>query len=569
MMSLRRLARKFHIVAEAAKVIRKCLFVVVLLPFASAHAANQEVYPLGKLILARSEPDVLAVPATAGPGPVVAPGLDMFADPEFQSVVAGYIGQPIGNELLNALVKAVTDHAQKRDRIVAKVQIPTQDITTGALRFVVLLGRYNDFMVQGNRWFSQKLLLERLGLKPGDEIRLSTLEAAVNWTNTNPFREVKVMIQELPQEPGKANLVVGVRERAPFRAILSVDNTGNRVIGEYRYSAAFQHGNLWGRDHMASYQFLMSDDVNVLQAHALDYRIPLRWRHFLQFTGSFVKSNPTFADGLLMQTGKNVSANVRYTVPLQTGNEPRDVFFGASYKHGNNNLEFDPQLTRQQVFSTSTDTFQLFAGFSAVNRDKRGAWLLGATGHASPGNFNSRNTDEALQAYGSRIGASSRYIYGTVSVQRLQNLTKSGWDVFSRLTLQAASSNIVQGEHLGIGGLATVRGYDEYIYAAEQGFVFNTDLLTPALKIRLPFLPKKGPPLETRFLAFYDAAQVEYKHRDPSDIPFAPLASVGVGFRATLATNLSLSADYGWQLTHLPQVQPSRSRGHFKLVLAY
>lgn len=543
----------------------------LLLPFSVFGAVGQEVYPLTKLILADSEEKVLAVPVEAGGAvPVYVHELPIFADEEFQRIVAGFIGKPIGDEVLNALIQAINQHAQKKDRLIAKVLIPTQDITQGTLRFVVLLGRYNELMIQGNRWFSKKLLEERLGLKPGDEVRLSTLEQAVNWTNTNPFRQVKVFISEVANAPGQANLMVGVQERAPFRAVLSVDDTGNQVIGEYRYTATVQYANLWGRDHMASYQFLTSDDINVFQAHAVDYRMPLRWRHFLQFSGSYITTNPRFGqDELLEQRGENLNTNLRYIVPLRTGSEPRDVFFGATYKHGNNSLEFDPELTKYQVFSTNTDTFQLFAGLSNVSRDKHGAWAFSAIVYGSPGNINSRNTDEALQAFGSRIAASSSYIYGTLSVQRMQSLGKSGWEVFARGILQAATSNIVTGEHLAIGGSTTARGYDENIFAGEQGYVLNTDLVSPVWKKQLPFLAKKSPPLETRFLVFYDMAEVDYKHRYPVDIPFARLASTGVGVRATLGSNLSLSVDYGWQLRDLPQPPRSHSRGHVKLVLAY
>jgi hemolysin activation/secretion protein len=92
--------------------------------------------------------------------------------------------------------------------------------------------------------------------------------------------------------------------------------------------------------------------------------------------------------------------------------------------------------------------------------------------------------------------------------------------------------------------------------------------MSPVWKKPLPFLSKEFP-AETRLQFFYDAAQVEYKHRYPSDVPFAPLASAGLGIRASFANNFSFSADYGWQLTHLPQEPRNRSRGHIKVVLAY
>ncbi|MCX6939908.1 MAG: hypothetical protein NTX09_04075, partial [Verrucomicrobia bacterium] len=68
---------------------------------------------------------------------------------------------------------------------------------------------------------------------------------------------------------------------------------------------------------------------------------------------------------------------------------------------------------------------------------------------------------------------------------------------------------------------------------------------------------------------FYDAAQVFYKYRDLNDAKFTPLASTGVGVRLSLPVNVNVSADYGWQITHLAYAPPSNSRGHVKVVLAF
>jgi hemolysin activation/secretion protein len=89
------------------------------------------------------------------------------------------------------------------------------------------------------------------------------------------------------------------------------------------------------------------------------------------------------------------------------------------------------------------------------------------------------------------------------------------------------------------------------------------------LRKALPFLGKNRAPLETRFIAFYDAAQVFYKVRDRSDAILTPLASTGIGVRVTLPVNFTLSADYGWQITHLSYAAPTHSRGHVKVVLAF
>ncbi|HUR58706.1 MAG TPA: ShlB/FhaC/HecB family hemolysin secretion/activation protein [Opitutaceae bacterium] len=548
------------------------VIVLSLLASALSFAADApEIYPLKKLLLADSEAKATALAAeVSSTGLVYAQELPLYATAEFEAVVAPYAGRPISIEMVNELIAAIMRYAGTHDYLIARVLVPQgQRIDSGVLRLAVILGRYADFAFQGNnRWFSQKLIRQRLGLKPGDEVRLSTLEEAVNWLNTNPFRQVKVLVNEVPNQPGKGQLVLNVQETLPLRAAFSFDDTGNDIIGKHHYAGLISYGNLWGQDHQASYNFITTDNPKVYQGHALEYRAPLPSRHFVQFTANYVRTNPTFAGGFFTQKGENLSTDLRYTIPLRSGNQPRDLWFGVNFKESNNNLAFGGT----QLFNSKTDTFHVFGGYSMVSRDTRGAWLLAGTVNVSPGNINSRNTTAALAA--TRSGAHASYIYGTLSAQRLQALPHQ-WQVWWRANLQVSSHNLISGEQLLIGGANTVRGYEENVFAGENGFVFDTDLMTPALRKKIPFLPQKAPPLETRLLAFLDMAKTEYKERFASDIILASIASTGVGIRSSLGNNFSLSFDYGWQLMHMPRQASQRkgppldSRGHIKVVLAF
>lgn len=527
---------------------------------------SAEVYSFKKLLLAKTEAEVTALPETSGGSAVAfAAALPEFNEQVFLEAVQKFVGQPIGTELLNALATAVAAHAQKHDRLGAKVAIPVQNVENGTLRFAVIYGHYNQLSFRGNRWFSSKLLEDRMGIKPGDEIRLSTLEDAVTWLNTNPFRQIKVLVNEIPNEPGKADLIIGVEERRPFRAAFSVDDTGNPIIGKHRMAGSFMFGNVLGRDHQASYQYLTTDETHVYQGHAIDYRIPLRWRHFLQVSANYVQIRPTFDE--FSQKGETTVANLRYTVPLRSGPEASELSFGANFKRSNNNLEFGGR----EAFSSSSDIFQLTGAFSTIKRDRYGAWLFSFSANASPGDVNSRNTDAALQR--SRNGASAKYLYGTFAIQRGLNLGK-GWEAFGRGVIQRASTNLIASEQLAIGGSGSVRGYDENVYAAENGFVLSTELLAPVWTRRLP-AKKIMAPLQGRALAFLDIGNVEYRNSYVNELTLAPLASTGFGLRASLGNNFSFTFDYGWQLTHLArqrtmlQRPPLSSRGHLKVVLAF
>ncbi|PTX92608.1 ShlB/FhaC/HecB family hemolysin secretion/activation protein [Opitutus sp. ER46] len=540
---------------------RVVTFLALLL---SAHAAiGQDVYIFKRLITADTAEAALAYKVDpANPATVVVQNVPVLDDPTFKAIIAPLIGRPIDAPLVNEVRAHISRYVQSHDRMITKVDIPTQTIADGSLRMVVVLGRFKDVAFVGNKWFSSKLLEERLGIKPGDEVRLSVLEEAVNWTNTNPFRQVKVIVNPIGDHPTQANLIVGVQERMPWRFATSIDNYGNEVLGKRHYTAIVQFGNLWGRDHQGSYQFVTTDQPSTYQVHAFNYRIPTTWRHFLEFNASYSRVNPRFgASGEIVQLGISKSAEVRYAIPLRGGEKPVEVWFGTEFKRSNNDYDFAWGLIRDRK---EADVIQFNAGISHMRRDKRGSWGFGATVHYSPGGIGALNNNTTYD--NTRLLSSPRYVYGTVSIQR--QLTLDTWLLSTRLIGQLASTNLLGSEQLAIGGPTSVRGFASIIHAADEGFLFSTELLTPSFTTKLEKLRKTLPPLNTRFAVFYDAGQVFYKMPIGSDPKLTALASVGTGVRLSIASNFSLNFDYGWQLTELPYRGP-HSAGHIKAALAF
>jgi len=421
----------------------------------------------------------------------------------------------------------------------------------------------------GARWFSESLLREKLRIERGGIVRFSELDNAISWTNSNPFRRVRVHLDPVPNT-GEADLSIAVQDAFPLRLSASFDNSGNEILGENHYTAAVSYGNMWGKDHQLSYQYITTSLPKYYQGHGLDYRVPLPWRHHLQFSASYVKASPALYDGLIILNGETITSDLRYTLPLRTGNNPAELFAALTFKESNNNLDFGGVT----VSPTKTDIFQFTSGISTVYRDKRGAWAFGASITLSPGGINSRNTDTAFDGFrhggedSARLGARASYYYGGITVQRLLTLAP-GWDLMSRGVAQASQANLLASEQLSIGGATTVRGFRENVFSGDHGFLISNDLMAPPLKKNLPYISKTRGPLETRFLAFFDAGNTAARHRYPSDPHRVALMSAGVGVRMSLSTNFSLNADYGWQISHLPTPVEDHSRGHVRATLAF
>ncbi len=541
-----------------------CLL-LALFALAESVCSGEEVFILRKIIIADTEAKVMALPSNSGGDtPVYVEGVPLLGERDFADTMSPFVGKPISDASLTEITKTIVDYSTKHDRYLTRALFPDQNVRDGALRIVVLVARYNKLAFHGNRWFSNTLLQSELGIKPGDEVRMSVLEQAANWANSNPFRRVRISVNDLTAKPGQADIVVAVEDKLPVRIAASYDDAGTPILGRNHYSLTAQFGNLWGRDHQGSYQFTTSDDVNVYKAHSFDYRVPLPWRHYLQFSGAYVLAKPIFGEGRFAQLGKNIVADARYTVPIRTDENPIEAFAGVDFKQSNNNLQFGGI----EVFNTKTDTFQATAGFIAVHRDKLGAWLLGMNVNASPGDVNSRNSERAFQS--ARAGAKPTYLYGTVSLQRSVALPQ-GFEFQSRAYFQFADQNLLSNEQLSLGGSGTLRGFDPNAGIGDEGYTISNELLSPLWQPKLPVTLNgdNALTLDTRFVGFFDFGEVSYKHEYYFDPSQKPLSSAGIGVRVSHSNNFSLNFDYGWQVARTPNHDRRYGRGHIKVVLAY
>ncbi len=468
----------------------------------------------------------------------------------------------IDKALLEGISQALLIYVRQHGYLLVDISIPEQSIADGALRLAVVPGKFRQIKFVGNRYFSESQLLGDLHVERGEIIHFSALEEAISWTNDrNPFRRLQAHVEQVPNS-NEADLIVGVQERSPLRLVAAVDDSGNETLGKNHYTFGATYANLWNLDHQATYQYITTGRGQNFIGHVFSYRAPLPWRHFVQFSATYLQARPVLFGGYFNQNAQNITGDVRYTIPVWKGDNPGEIFANVGFKESNNDLEFGGT----NVGTPITDIFQLTVGASRVHRDKRGAWVFGVNATFSPGHLDSRNTDDRF--FTSRGGAKSRYAYATLSFQRLQRLDR-GWEFSARGNVQIADGNLLSSEDLGAGGAATVRGFDENVFSGDEGFVFGNDLLSPIWRQRISVRGKQFVPLETRFLAFYDVAHVRSKIPFALDPKFKPLASTGVGVRMNWANSFSLSADYGWQITHLPYAHTDHGRGHLKVSLAY
>jgi hemolysin activation/secretion protein len=111
---------------------------------------------------------------------------------------------------------------------------------------------------------------------------------------------------------------------------------------------------------------------------------------------------------------------------------------------------------------------------------------------------------------------------------------------------QVANNALPSSEQFSLGGMLSVRGYEQSQFIADNAFCGNFELYFPGF----PFLKK----IEDRaqFLLFWDVGYGANYQMGSSSFAHQFLSGVGPGFRYTIPPYFSLRADYGFRLNKIP-----------------
>ncbi|MCW2249409.1 hemolysin activation/secretion protein [Azospirillum fermentarium] len=506
---------------------------------------------------------------------VAAAGLDLPDEPAFRALLEPYLGKPLTFDGLNAISRATVLWFREHDRPLVDVVVPEQDVTNGSLQIIVVAFRVGSVTAEGNRWFSDGLLLSQVRARPGGLISGSAMLEDVEWLNRNPFRHTDLVYQR-GTEPGTSDIVLRTADRFPVRVFGGYENTGTAATGRDRLFAGINWGNAFWADQQISYQISVSPDAldpSLRGAnggarsltHAASWQIPLPWRHTLTLFGSHTTTRPDLGADFA-QVGRSAQLSARYAVPLPTlafgaGTLRQGVQVGADWKRSNNNLDFGGT----SVFRSSTDIAQAVVAYDASLADAWGATGISASLFHSPGGMGAHNRDAVFAT--SRTGAPARYTYARIGADRVTRLPEDfSWLV--RAQAQVSSANLLSSEQLSLGGNASVRGYAESEVLGDRGVLLSTELRTPEVGLARLF---GGRGLEDTLqgLVFVDYGVAGPRHPMAGENRRTVVTSVGPGLRYSLPPYLTLKLDWGFQLRGTNSGEDRFGRPHIALSVAY
>ncbi|MDR5816200.1 ShlB/FhaC/HecB family hemolysin secretion/activation protein [Caballeronia sp. LZ033] len=514
------------------------------------------IQDLRGLAFTSADPAMASAPQAGAGGAITAANLPLLT-PDFLDRFSDDLHRPLTFARLAEIRRAVVARYREAGQPLVDVYVPEQDVSGGVVKIVVAEYRTGRVVPKGNRWFSDALLEREMPLTSGAPIREADVASGLALLNANPYRRVDVVYA-----PGAAlnttDVILQTEDRFPFRVYGGYNNDGVRALGRDRLLAGFDYGNLFGIDARFSYQMTASNDLVSgnpdiegrpdrarFIAHAFNFVAPLHDGDRIELFGVFAQSTPRLPDSY-GQTGLSAQLSLRYDWRLppldHAGAWQQQVQIGYDFKRSNNDLEFGGF----QVFNANTHIHQFVLAYDLSNSDASGDTHLNAALYASPGYFDGSSNDVAYDT--ARLGAKPRYQYVQLAASRDLAIAATGFSVSARGLAQWTGSTLLPSEELGLGGDATVRGYEPYAAQGDRGWNVQTELRAPALTAGIAAVQP---------FVFFDAGHVWNRIPEFGEVNNASLASVGAGIRVQMGRFVSVRGTYGFPLR---AVVPSGSK---------
>lgn len=361
--------------------------------------------------------------------------------------------------------------------------LPGQALNEGVVSITVIEGRLADIMVGGNRQFSADNVRASLpALASGQVPRLSEIDRQIQLANENPAKETQVLLRP-GQQPGQVDARVTIVERPVQRISVGLDNTGNDRTGNYRASLGWQHANMLDRDHVASVQLQGSpDEPKAVKVISGAYRVPFYARGLTLDTYAAYSdvdggNTATFAGNLTFNgRGRVLGARLAGLLP-RVGDWDQRLAVGLDHRAylnscringlgelcGNDGANVSVQPAMIEYSAQRGGTLPVGLMISVVHNLQFGG---GDSGGAS---------FERV-----RPGATPRYTALRVGASGAIGFAED-WQLRARFSGQWTNDGLVPGEQFGIGGAASVRGYEERELAGDSGALLSFELVGPEL----------------------------------------------------------------------------------------
>ncbi len=405
-------------------------------------------------------------------------------------------------------------------------EIPEQHAASGVITLHVVERRVGRLRVTGSRYFLlSDIKHDAPSLAEGSVPHMPDVRRDIISLNVLPDRTVTPALSA-GAAPDTVDVDLKVSDHLPFHGTLEVDNRQSvgteplRLTGTARYDNLFQRGDSIAGSFQVAPQ--RPADATVYSVSYL-YNVP---NSRLQVLATYLRSNSNVSSvGASNVVGRGDDAGLRLLVPLlgATG-FVQSLSIGGDYKKFNE----DVTLASSTLGSPVT-YYPLGISYSAAWSDTRSNTGLLASLVLAPRGLGSDNAAFDNRRY----DANSNFIVARADLAGSQTLVY-GVQLYGHVAAQVSPDPLISNEQLSLGGLDSVRGYQESEALGDTGGFGQVELRSPSVAAELSDRVD-----EARAFLFTDGGVARLHRALPDQMDHVHLAASGAGVRVRVFDDLN------------------------------
>ena len=448
------------------------------------------------------------------------------------------IGQDVTINDLIMSANDITDYYQAKGYISTIAYLPPQKVKNGSVEIKILEGKYGNIEINPGKWerasyLNKKYLIDH-NIEPGKVLNVKDVRNALTEMNSEEYMKGAVSFADNEESEEFSDVTLDVKDRFPLNFDIRYDNQGRDAIGT-------QRGVLYAGLHDVT-----GHGDTLMGTVALSTRS-------LGVGGMY--SLPIAKNDTRLNIGYSYS-KVRLGNALEYLNikgESHDVFIGVSRRLAQGDdfrlygdITLDLRNTDTTVgaydYNTSYRSRVIRASLTDIKDDFYGRWLFnGGVAGGIPIDASDYNKARNL--------SSNNFLKLTASAARLQVLPKNVMAIL-QVNGQYANRHLYPSEAMQIGGIASVRGYDEGFFLGDYGMTASFELRTPIPGLRA-ILPEKYKFISDsiQLAGFYDFGWVGNRFQtDQFGNRTQYLMSAGPGIVVKLTKYISANMYWGFPI---------------------
>ena len=381
---------------------------------------------------------------------------------ELQAVTDAYIGRQITAKDLLEMTDKITALYREKGYMTCGAVL-NRRIHDGVAKVRLVEGRTENVSVSGNRSTRENYITGRLGLKPGEIANIAKLNKDLRWFHGTNDIQLRVVIKPGAAE-GTTDYEIIAFEPQNQTVTLYLDNDGYDNSGRWRQGIFYTMRSLSGYRDALRGSFIRSQGT---KAWTMGYSIPLSQRGMrldLNYSGNRTKITNGELKNLGVR-GKAQSFSLNWRVPF---------YITAHSRH---------ETGLQYIYQTSKTDW----GYGSVS------WTDDKINRVIPYvSFTHYGNSSVFYHKHSFVFAKRRDIDGNSDSANLYRLSsfwqkRYGGGQFWQARLEgqwSSEDNLASSDRFFIGGVTSVRGYEEGFIGGPKGMTANLEYHVPLDKAR-------------------------------------------------------------------------------------